>query len=535
MPPVDPPNGPKLALEGRVVTMDDQHTVLDRAVVWIDRGRIEHLTDVDVPPPQGFEDAVYVHTRGTIYPGLIELHNHLSYNVLPLWDVPKRYGDRAEWQRASDYDRFISWPMKALGYTPGYLEAVVRYVECKCLLGGVTTSQGITLKMLQTRRFYRGIVRNVENTGERTELPHARTKVSDVEASDAQAFRSRLDRASCYLLHLAEGRDDDARAHFLALQLGADDWAIGPSLAGIHSTGLSADDFRVMGAHGGAVVWSPLSNLLLYGQTTDVAAARREGVRIALGSDWSASGSKNLLAELKVARAVSAEQGGLFGDRDLVDMVTRVPAQMLRWDQALGSVEVGKKADLIVVYGRQDDPYANLIDADEADVSLVMINGWPRSGWPSLMEPFGLTTERVRIGGATRELYLDHPTDDPLVAGLGLGEAEDRLRDGMRRLRELGHAIEHPPPGPAAPTWVLELDHDDLEGEDLRHHLPHGGQPTGTDLPPPPGQPAAGDWYEQLSPMRLDPLTVADDGRYWERIARNRNLPAWAAAALSDP
>ena len=49
------------------------------------------------------------------------------------------------------------------------------------------------------------------------------------------------------------------------------------------------------------MVWSPMSNLLLYGGTADIAAALAAGVRIGIGSDWSPSGSKNLLGELKVA------------------------------------------------------------------------------------------------------------------------------------------------------------------------------------------------------------------------------------------
>ena len=52
---------------------------------------------------------------------------------------------------------------------------------------------------------------------------------------------------------------------------------------------------------GGSIVWSPFSNLWLYRGTTDVLAARAAGVRICLGADWSPSGSKNLLGELKVA------------------------------------------------------------------------------------------------------------------------------------------------------------------------------------------------------------------------------------------
>ena len=47
------------------------------------------------------------------------------------------------------------------------------------------------------------------------------------------------------------------------------------------------------------------------------------GILIGLGSDWSPTGSKNLLGELKVARLVSQALGGLFTDREIVAMATR--------------------------------------------------------------------------------------------------------------------------------------------------------------------------------------------------------------------
>lgn len=55
------------------------------------------------------------------------------------------------------------------------------------------------------------------------------------------------------------------------------------------------------GTVGGTVVWSPFSSLWLYGHTTDVLGARRAGLRVCLGNDWSPSGMRNLLGELKVA------------------------------------------------------------------------------------------------------------------------------------------------------------------------------------------------------------------------------------------
>src|SRR5215211_3302849 len=128
------------------------------------------------------------------------------------------------------------------------------------------------------------------------------------------------------------------------------------------------------------MVWSPLSHLLLYVQTADVGAATYRGVCISLGSDWSPSGSKNLLGELKVARLVAAEQDIGIADRELLAMATRNAAKILKWDEALGSIEAGKRADLLVVYGRSTDPYAALLEAGETGIALVVIDGVPRLG-----------------------------------------------------------------------------------------------------------------------------------------------------------
>ena len=196
--------------------------------------------------------------------------------------------------------------MTVLGKTLGLPQAVVRYVECKCLVAGVTTSQGIALYSNNgIQKFYRGNIRNVEDTRE-VDLEDAATKISDVEATQAKDFLTRLKKTHKLILHLAEGLGPTARVHFTALHLADGTWALAPSLVGIHANGLDAGDFDVLHDHGVGIVWSPLSNLLLYGGTTNVAAAKAKGVTVALGSDWSPSGSRNLLAELKVARIVNA-------------------------------------------------------------------------------------------------------------------------------------------------------------------------------------------------------------------------------------
>jgi hypothetical protein len=140
--------------------------------------------------------------------------------------------------------------------------------------------------------------------------------------------------------------------------------------------GADTGDFDVLASHRSSIVWSPFSNLLLYGGTARVEAAKAAGVTIGLGSDWSPSGSKNLLGELKVASLYNEQLlNGLFKTRELVAMATRNAAQILKWTTAAGTLEPGKRADLIVIDGAAGDPYDALIRARETDLLLVMING----------------------------------------------------------------------------------------------------------------------------------------------------------------
>jgi 5-methylthioadenosine/S-adenosylhomocysteine deaminase len=532
----------RYALEGRVVTMDASYTVLGRGTIYVDGNSIAAVVPTGAPPPPGYEDVVVVETRGTIYPGLIDLHNHLSYDALTLWDVPKQYTNREQWRREPDYRRLISGPMNVLGKTPGYVEAVVRYVECKCLLGGVTTAQGIALSSNQgIARYYRGVVRNVEQT-EDADLREAGTRIDDVEAENAEKFLARLKRSSCLLLHLSEGTDDKAHQHFEALRLPNGTWAITSALAGIHCAALKPEDFEVLGENKGAMIWSPLSNLLLYGQTADVKAAKDHDVRVGIGSDWSPSGSKNLLGELKVARLVSAEQGARFADRELLAMATRNAAEILQWDKALGSIEPGKRADLLVVSGRSADPYATLMEARESGITMVVIDGVPRLGSERLMGRFGQGTEPWRVGGAKRVLYLTQETADPVVGALKLGEARDRLRDGLRRLPELAGQIEERPApesivarvGGVEPQWFLVLDHDEPPGVALRPHLPFGPEGTTTAPRLAEVEEARVPLSELLDSLDLDPLTVPEDKTFMDRLIQQRNLPGYVKEGLPD-
>ena len=403
--PIDPAASPKWALAGRIVTMDPKSTVVMDGAIWIADAAIAAITKRGDPTPEGFDGVVPLETGGTVFPGLIELHNHIAYNALPLWNVPEHYTNRNQWGNAPAYHQLVTAPMKTIGEATDLLPALVRYVECKSLVGGVTTTQGIALFSAPgVRRYYRGIVRNVEETGDKA-LPEAGSRIADVDANDPQAFLAEIEKKTCFLLHLSEGTDTPAHQHFEALTLPGDKWAIAPSLAGIHCVALAPADFEVMASHGASMVWSPFSNLLLYGQTANVAAAIAASTagtpfKIGLGSDWSTSGSKSLFGELKVARVYSQHNGNVFGDEQIVRLATTAGAEILGWDESVGSLEVGKRADIVVIAGQNDTaPLTPLFEGDERSVQMVSINGTPRYGTPAMLVADGPGLETIAVGG----------------------------------------------------------------------------------------------------------------------------------------
>ena len=532
--PVDPLDGPTFALGGRVVTMDDSKQVLDHGVVYVSRGSIAAVEKAGAAAPDGFDGVKVLETKGTIYPGLIDLHDHLSYNALQLWDVPKRFTNRNQWASGDTYRKLVTGPMKALAHTPKYVPAIVRYVECKCLVGGTTTTQGMTLSSFAgIQHFYKGIVRNVEQTGD-PDLPQAGTHIADVEAKDHEKFLKRLESFDCLLLHLSEGTDDAAREHFLALQAPSGEWAVTGSLAGIHCVALQKKDFEVLAKGQASMVWSPLSNLLLYGETADIGAAREAGVLMALGPDWSPSGSKNLLGELKVARLVSGLGGDKLSDFELLSLATRNPAKILRWDKQVGTLEGGKRADIFVVAGDGGDGHSHLFTSSEHDVELVVVNGVPRYGASQVMRHLlgeaAAEAEAGTVGGRARLFYLVQPSGDPVVGGLTLAEATDLLSDGMKRLPDLAKdLVARPALDPDA--LLLVLDHDEPDGTDQRPHLPNrNGDFTAMLHEAERATPLS----DLLVPLTLDALTVSDDSGFVDALAKEANLPKEVAAHVTD-
>ncbi len=372
-----------------------------------------------------------------IYPGLVDLHSHIMYNALPLWQQPGRatpYASHEQWPRAATYGPMVSQPGRLLGVAAG--RALLAYVEAKAIVGGTTTIQG---NPRGGRPPDGQLVRNVDTESLGTKLDFI--KVTTIVASDADALLDAavaLSAGKAFVYHLCEGTDPKlTKEYALADQVGL----FQDGFVGIHGTALTAAQLQAWAAKGGTLVWSPFSNYWLYGATADVRAAKDAGLRLALGSDWAPSGTKNLLGELKVADLWNRAQGTpVFTDSELCDLVTANPGDALAhpWKVPVGRLVPGALADIVVLRRRSTDPYRNLIDATERDVRLVTVGGQARYGLASLMTAAGNPgASPISVGTLRRRLDVGMPgltwagvkaeleavRADPVAAKLRIDEA----------------------------------------------------------------------------------------------------------------
>jgi 5-methylthioadenosine/S-adenosylhomocysteine deaminase len=519
---IDEDVGPTFVLTGRVVTMNAKRDVHEDGQVAISNGQIVAVAPKGKKLPAAFSSAPRIDTEGTIYPGLMDLHNHFVYNVLGLWTVPKRFDDRNQWPRSPSYAGEVTLPVRALAEAAKSARALVRYVEAKALVGGTSTGQGIRTRVNGGPKLFRGAMRNVEVTDD-PRLPEAGTLVPTLYVNEerVKAFRRSLETRASYFYHLAEGVDAAARKTFTDL---AENDLLAPALVGIHCLGLEPEDLKKFAAAGAKTVWSPLSNLLLYGRTHDLAAFKEAGVPLAIGCDWSPSGSKNLLQELKVARWVADQQKVEFSDEELVACVTSTPAEVVKWAPYVGSVAEQAMADLLVIAGTGGDPYGHLIEASEADIRLLLVHGVARFGERELMEQLHpkaeIPLETWKLGKAERAFNFFAQGSE--INDVTLADATETLSKAMSDLPAFREESEQAGAqlnsfGLEAPSFVVDLDN---EFEPSPEELEEGAEAG-----------LLADWSRIASSVPLD-TPVVDEEAYWKQLESAANLPAGLAAAV---
>jgi cytosine/adenosine deaminase-related metal-dependent hydrolase len=374
-----------------------------------------------------------VETNGVIFPGLLDGHGHVEYNHIPLADLGKRYQDRDQWPGASLYQTLVKDPKNAVTAAGLQCEAI-RHGEARALVGGTTGIQGTPATSCA-----KSLVRNIELTNFCQD--HVRQNVMDISGfgrsisgkpSFADSIKSGIAAKTldAFAVHAGEGIDDHERAEWDQLK------SFGlnvPQLVMIHTAAFTDAQYKEIGKVGAKVIWSPSSNLILYGQTANIPSALSHGINVSLGSDWAPSGSANVLGELKIADHVNQKLwNGSITDQQLVDMVTINPAKAFAIDKFVGSLEVGKYADIMVIAkpsSSSTSAYRALINARPQDVQLVTISGDPLFGTTTAMDALGKTGdyEVIDTCGSPRAIDATVSASDVTRGSEKLSDVESKL------------------------------------------------------------------------------------------------------------
>jgi large repetitive protein len=314
---------------------------------------------------------------GVVSAALINPHDHITYaQNNPYKDTGERYEHRHDWRSGKNGHTKITTPG---GATPDQ----IRWAELRFLMSGATSTVG--------SGSVAGLLRNLDKAADEIGLAQKPVDFETFPLGDSNstqlasgcgypAIRTVASIAGddAFLPHVAEGIGDFAKNEFTCLSTttGGGQDLVAPKTAMIHSIGLTAADYADIGQRGGSVIWSPRSNITLYGDTAEVPEAARLGVRIALGTDWIATGSMNLARELKCADSFNKTYfGGYFSDVALWRMVTVDAAHATATDDVIGDLVVGKVGDVAIFGGKVHKDHRAIIDAAPQDVVMVMRAG----------------------------------------------------------------------------------------------------------------------------------------------------------------
>lgn len=218
--------------------------------------------------------------------------------------------------------------------------------------------------------------------------PHA---LYTLDGDTLKASRALAERAGVPLLiHLAETEAEVATARTRGAGspvayldgLGV----LGRGVVGAHGVWVSPEDIGILTSRGVSIAHNPASNMKLASGTAPVPAYLAASVAVGLGTDGAASSNDlDMFAAMRLAALVHKARSGdprVMPARDVLAMATIGGARALGLGDRVGSLEVGKRADLIVVSVSGShltpmyDPISHLVYAARgSDVRTVVVDG----------------------------------------------------------------------------------------------------------------------------------------------------------------
>ena len=424
-----------------MVTMNDRFDVIDGDVSIRD-GRIEAVGANLAGPHDRVLDA----RGGYVLPGLIQTHIHLCQTLFRGFadDLP-----------LMDWLRQRVWPMEA-AHSPASLRAAARLATTELLSSGTTA-----VLTMETVHDTDVVFEAVAESGLRAtigkcmmdlspQVPKRLQEQTRDSIDESLAVHKRWDGAnggrlraafaprfavSCSrdLLeavaalsasggtlvhtHASESREEiaivkevsgglDNVAYLASLNLAS------PRLCAAHCVWVDEDEQRLLAEHDVKVMHCPGSNLKLGSGVAPVPEMLARGITVSLGADGAACNNRlDMFDEMRLAAILQAarRQPGVLVARDVLRMATRNGARTLNLEAEIGSIEAGKRADVIIVdrdrphMAPGPDPYSMLVYAARgSDVRTTMVDG------EVLVDEFQpVRVDRAAVAALAREAARD--------------------------------------------------------------------------------------------------------------------------------
>ena len=397
-----------------ILTMNDALDIVEGSVSVRD-GRIAAVG----PEPAERHDATIDAGGAYLLPGFIQTQVHLCQTLF------RGYADDMpllEWLRRR------VWPMEA-AHTPATLRASARLGAAELLMSGTTTA--LTMETVHDTDV---VFEALEEMGLRAvvgkcmmdsdhQVPKRLQEQTRASIDESVALRQRWDgkangrlraafaprfAVSCSrgLLeavadlsardrvivhtHASENRDEvevvrKLSGGFSNLEYLADTGLATAHLCTAHCVWVTESEQALLAERDVKVMHCPSSNLKLGSGIAPVAELRARGISVSLGADGAACNNRlDMFEEMRLAATLQAvrRQPGALSARDAVWMATREGARALAMEHEVGSIEPGKRADLILInrdrvhQAPDADPWSTLVYATRgSDVRLTMVDG----------------------------------------------------------------------------------------------------------------------------------------------------------------
>lgn len=403
------PENDILIKNGTILTMDEEATLIPIGYVAV---RGDRIAEIGAGEGKGAPAGKTIDARGgLVLPGLINGHTHAAMTLfrgladdLPLMEWLTRYIFPAESRMDADFvhtGTLLACAEMILSGTTTFCdmylfeEVVANAADragMRCLLGEVlydfpSPSYGAVdegLKYSETLiRKWQGHPR-ISIAVE----PHSLYTCSPslLKASNDLAVRYKVP----LIIHVAEtlSEIEEVRRRYgkkpfeHLLDLGI----LGPHVIADHCVHLDDSEIRRIVEHDVKPVHNPESNMKLASGVSPVFKLLKEGATVGLGTDGCASNNNlDLFAEMDMAAKLSkveAMDPTVLDALTVLRMTTSMGAKVLGLSHDIGSLEPGKKADIIVLDTNKPhltplyNPYSHLVYAARgSDVSHSVING----------------------------------------------------------------------------------------------------------------------------------------------------------------